>query len=184
MTEPHAPHIKPAPVSIDSLMLRRQESSYVLELASAEQSLQVQLSPELLTILAEQCQHWKASDGPALAEPDLEHPYRQLGLRLLLLSDRDMQSWLRECYSDQLLRALWYMNSEPLLEKVLSNMSQRAAEMLLDDLQSEDQDPDSTLAAYTRQGREALLSVLAVARQLAEAGSIASIFAEQAQSDL
>jgi flagellar motor switch protein FliG len=83
---------------------------------------------------------------------------------LLDLEDRSMQELLRQAPSDGLLLALKGAD-EPLKEKIFKNMSQRAAEMLKDDLESKGPVKISEVEAAQKE-------ILQTARKLAEAGTI------------
>ena len=80
------------------------------------------------------------------------------------VDDRGMQTLLREVSSDQLLLALRGA-PEDLREKIVKNMSSRAAEMLKDDLEAA---PPVKLSEVEAAQKE----ILTVARRLADAGEI------------
>ena len=80
------------------------------------------------------------------------------------VDDRAMQAILREVQQDALLKAIKGA-SEGLRDKITKNMSKRAAEMLLDDLEA--MGPVRVSDVETAQKE-----VLAVARRLADAGEI------------
>ena len=84
---------------------------------------------------------------------------------LLDLDDRAIQLLLREIQSETLVVAL-KGTSEPLKDKIFKNMSQRAAEMLRDDLEAKG---PVRLSEVETEQREILRSV----RRLAEEGQIA-----------
>ena len=84
---------------------------------------------------------------------------------LLDIEDRDMQELLRQVQGDQLLMAMKGAD-EKLKEKILKNMSQRAAEMLRDDL-------DARGPVRLSDVESAQKTILQTARKLAEAGTIA-----------
>jgi len=84
---------------------------------------------------------------------------------LLDIDDRGMQELLRQVQSDRLLLALKGAE-ESLKEKIFKNMSQRAAEMLKDDLAAKGPVKLSEVEAAQKE-------VLAVARRMAEAGTLA-----------
>jgi flagellar motor switch protein FliG len=83
---------------------------------------------------------------------------------LLDLDDRGIQLLLREVQSETLVVAL-KGTSEPLREKVFKNMSQRAAEMLRDDLEAKG---PVRLSEVETEQRE----ILRIVRRLAEEGQI------------
>ena len=84
---------------------------------------------------------------------------------LLEIDDRSMQELLRQVPSDRLLLALKGADEE-LKEKIFKNMSQRAAEMLKDDLEAKGPVKLSEVEGAQRE-------ILQIARKLAEAGVIA-----------
>lgn len=83
---------------------------------------------------------------------------------LLDLDDRSVQMLLREVQSDSLVLALKGA-SEPLREKVFKNMSQRAAEMLREDLESKG---PVRLSEVESEQKE----ILKIVRRLADEGQI------------
>lgn len=83
---------------------------------------------------------------------------------LIEVDDRGFQTLLREIASDQLLLALRGAD-EALKEKIFKNMSQRASEMLRDDLEAA---PPARLSDVEGAQKE----ILSVARRLADAGEI------------
>ncbi|MCS6946772.1 MAG: flagellar motor switch protein FliG [Steroidobacteraceae bacterium] len=83
---------------------------------------------------------------------------------LLDIDDRGMQELLRQVPSDKLLLALKGAD-QPLKDKVFKNMSQRAAEMLKDDLESRGPVKLSEVEAAQKE-------ILQAARKLAESGAI------------
>lgn len=83
---------------------------------------------------------------------------------LLEVSERDIQTILREISSESLVLALKGADEE-LKEKIFKNMSKRAAEMLRDDLEAKGPVKLSDVEGAQKE-------ILAVARRLAEAGDI------------
>jgi len=84
---------------------------------------------------------------------------------LLELDDRSMQELLRQVPSDRLLLALKGAD-EGLKEKIFKNMSQRAAEMLKDDLEAKGPVRISEVESAQRE-------ILQIAHKLADSGAIA-----------
>jgi flagellar motor switch protein FliG len=84
---------------------------------------------------------------------------------LLELDDRSMQELMRQVPSDRLLLALKGAD-ESLKEKIFKNMSQRASEMLKDDLEAKGPVRISEVEGAQRE-------ILQIARKLADSGAIA-----------
>ena len=83
---------------------------------------------------------------------------------LMDVDDRGMQAILRDVQSDQLIIALKGAD-EAMKEKIFSNMSQRAAEMMRDDLEAKG-------PVKLKEVEDAQKEILAVAKRLADAGDI------------
>jgi len=101
-------------------------------------------------------------------EPDLGQNIEELMFvfdNLIELDDRGMQTLMREIQTDQLQLALKGAD-ESLKEKFLKNMSQRAAEMLRDDLEAMGPVRISDVESAQK-------SILATARMLSDKGDIA-----------
>lgn len=100
-------------------------------------------------------------------EPDLGARLRELMFvfdNLLDLDDRSMQALLREVSSDQLIMAL--KGADPrLLEKVMRNMSQRAGEILRDDMETKGPVRLTEVEAAQKE-------ILATVQRLAEEGKV------------
>jgi flagellar motor switch protein FliG len=84
---------------------------------------------------------------------------------LMELDDRSMQELMRQVPSDQLLLALKGAE-DALKEKIFKNMSQRASEMLKDDLEAKGPVRISEVEGAQKE-------ILQIARKLAESGAIA-----------
>jgi len=63
-----------------------------------------------------------------------EDVYRIPAMRLMDMTDRDIQVFLREAPQDDLVMFLWYLDAPELTQRVFSNMSHRAREMFHGDL--------------------------------------------------
>lgn len=101
------------------------------------------------------------------ADPDLGSKIQDLVFvfeNLLQVEDRSIQELLRQVPSDKLLLAIKGADEE-LKQKIFSNMSQRAAEMLKDDL-------EASLPVKLSEVEAAQREILDVARRLADEGTI------------
>ncbi|AGX87729.1 hypothetical protein Cenrod_1644 [Candidatus Symbiobacter mobilis CR] len=87
---------------------------------------------------------------------------------------RSLQTFLCEVDSETLIHFLWYMKSGQLLCRVLQNMSQRAAEMVFDDLENtwSGKDPDHAHAFDAEKGRLAISRVMDIVERLIAEGHI------------
>jgi flagellar motor switch protein FliG len=101
------------------------------------------------------------------ADPDLSARIQDLVFlfeNLIDVEDRSIQELLRQVPSDKLLLAIRGVD-DALKEKIFRNMSQRAAEMLKDDL-------EAALPVKLSEVEAAQREILDVARRLADEGTI------------
>lgn len=101
------------------------------------------------------------------ADPDLGAKIQDLVFvfdNLIEVDDRSMQELLRQVSSDKLLLAIKGADDR-LRDKIFSNMSQRAAEMLRDDL-------EAALPVKLSEVENAQREVLEIARRLSDEGTI------------
>jgi flagellar motor switch protein FliG len=117
------------------------------------------LEPSQESALMEQIE--KADEALAARILDLVFVFDNL----IDIDDRSMQELLRQVPAERLLLALKGAD-ERLKEKIFKNMSQRAAEMLRDDLEAKGPVRLSEVEAAQKE-------ILQIARKLAEAGTIA-----------
>lgn len=149
-----------------------------LSLAVGPDRVVALLSPAALQVLGLQCVAHLPSLAPQFAVPDAEEAHRLPARWLKELDDRSIQILLRECQSDTLIDFLWYMKDADLLKLMLRNLSQRAAEMLMDDLDTtwRGKNPDRALAPYAKRGRDAVQEIMTIVRRLADEGQLPDLF--------
>lgn len=143
-------------------------------------SIVVELTPAALQTLGLQCVALMPRIGEQYTVASVEDAYRLPARLLKYLDDRSIQLLLREIQSDALVDFLWYMKDAELIKLMLRNMSERAAEMLMDDLdiQWRGKNPDNALVAYAKRGREAIQDIMTVVRRLIAEGQIPDVLGE------
>lgn len=136
------------------------------------------LTPEILQALALKCiarlpelnmHHRVATDTEAV---------RRSARMIQRYDDRSIQLILREIDSENLQAFLWFMKDAALLKHILANMSRRAAEFLMDDLQQNwaDRDPDNAERAVDiKPGVKAVSTMLAICRRLTDEGQLPEV---------
>lgn len=141
-----------------------------------------ELTPAMLQTLGLQCVALMPEVGPQYAVASLEEAHRLPARALAHLDDRAIQVLLRECYCDSLIDFFWYMKDKALMKSFLRNMSQRAAEMLVEDIDEKwrGKNPDTAVLDYARRGREAVADILAIARRLIEEGQLPDVLGVRA----
>jgi hypothetical protein len=160
----------PSDIRVDSAPLK-------LRCRSGDTLAEIDLSPELLKQLGLQCLALMPDLEPRMAVPSLEEACRIPAYALKLLDDREIQYLLRECQSDTLECLLWYMKDGDLLSLIVKNMSQRAAEMLMEDLSTRwrGRDPDKATESKARLGREAVGEIMKIAHRMRDEGYISEL---------
>ena len=143
-------------------------------------ALIAQLTPAALQTLGLQCVALMPQLAPQYTVAGSEDAYRLPARLIRELDDRSIQILLRECQSDTLIDFLWYMKDVALLKLVLRNLSQRAAEMMMDDLDVRwrGKNPDATLEANARRGRDAVREIMDIVRRLIAASAIDDVLGE------
>lgn len=157
--------------------LRLDPESATLHCQSGGDAAEIVLTPELLKQLGLQCIALMPELEPRMAVPSFEEACRIPAYALKLLDAREIQCLIRECQCNVLETFLWYMKDADLLRLILRNMSQRAAEMLLSDLEHRwfGRNPDKATESKARQGREAVAEIMQLARRMCDEGRIAEL---------
>lgn len=163
-------------VTDTSLTYNPKDNTFWLRFAgSGEEMVTVTLTPEALQTLALKCiSRLPELNTPHRVATDTE-AIRQPARMLLRYDDRSLQLLLREIQSDTLLAFLWFMKDAELLKRILANMSRRAAEYLMDDLQQNwaGKNPDDeTLTWEIKTGTDAVASLLSTCRRLIQEGQL------------
>lgn len=158
----------------DTLSVENHEGGYYATFQSGINTVRLKLNKDLLSILGLQCVAHMPEIAPDRQVHALEDSYRLPAQFIKSLDNRSLQCLIRECSSETLVRFLWYMKDGDLIRQTLRNMSQRAAAMLMDDLEQNwhGRIPDDATSAYTQQGRESVLRIVGLARRLADEGWI------------
>ncbi|HEX8989952.1 MAG TPA: FliG C-terminal domain-containing protein [Rhodocyclaceae bacterium] len=149
-----------------------------LQFDAGNDQVAVLLSPSTLQMLGLQCVALMPAIAPQLSVASVEQAFRMPAQIFKELDDRSIQTLLRECQFEYVIDFLWYMKDAELMKAFMRNMSQRAAEMLMDDLNScwRGKDPDRTLAVSAKRGRDAVEAIISIARRLIREGQIPDVF--------
>jgi hypothetical protein len=143
-------------------------------------SVVVTLTATALQTLGLQCVALMPMIAPKTTVASVEEAYRLPARFLKAFDDHSIQVLLRECQSDTLIDFLWYMKDAELIKLLLKNCSQRAAEMLMEDIDGRwrGKNPDTALEFNARCGREAVLEITGIARRLMAEGQLPNILGE------
>lgn len=151
------------------------KKAYVVNLSGNGNDLaQIELTPTALQSLVLQALANMPDLEPRYTVPDLAEAYRRPARILLEFDDRSIQLLLRETQSDTLLNFLWYMADGALIKRILDNMSGRAAEMLMDDLNETwfGKNPDTVLDVFARRGQAAIAEIMSLCEKLIAEGQM------------
>lgn len=143
------------------------------------------LTPTALQALALQCLALMPPIEPKYTVASIEDAYRQTAKSVKLHSDRSIQLLLREVQSDTLIDFLWYMKDRALIMKVVDNMSKRAAELLVQDLDEawHGKNPDCAMESDARRGREAVLTIMKILQRLTDESNIPDILGTKEKNE-
>lgn len=156
----------------ETLSVEPHEGGYCATFQSEADTVNLTLNPDLLSILGLQCVAHLPEIAPERAVSTVEDSYRLSAKFIKSLDNRSLQCLIRECQSESIVCFLWYMKDGDLIRQIFRNMSQRAAEMMMDDLEQtwRGRKPDEANSHFVQQGREAVLKILGLARRLAGEG--------------
>lgn len=123
------------------------------------------------------CLHHFPFIEPRIVVPTEEEAFRLPARSIGQLEDRSMQLLLREVQSDALIDFLWYMKDAELAKLVFRNLSQRAAQMLFEDLEGRygRLNPDTASVTKVEQARASTLEIVAIYNRLTAEGQIAFV---------
>lgn len=113
------------------------KESYLVTLSGKGDDLaQIELSQTALQSLVLQALAYMPQLELGIVVKSEADAFRKLARSLKGFDNRSIQLLLREVQSDTLVAFLWYMKDGDLVRLVCDNMSKRAGEMLLDDLEN------------------------------------------------
>lgn len=123
------------------------------------------------------CLHRFPDIEPRYSVPEEDEAFRLPARKILLFADAAIQVLMREIQSTDLIAFLWYMGDEEIAQRVLGNLTARAAEMMMDDLEKryDHLDPNKLPQRYADEGRAATLKVVAAMDRLMKDGLIKSL---------
>jgi len=146
---------------------------FTLSFNAGEDALHIHLAPANLQTLGLLCVAELPALSPQTTMVEVD-AYRRPARLLNALGSRSLQVVLREVQADTLIDFLWYVKDRDLMHAVFANLSQRAGELLMDDISCRWRgiNPDTAPAIQAARGRLAVEAVLDVTRRLAEEGQI------------
>ena len=158
--------------------------NFLLRFDLGSDSVTAELTPAALQTLGLQCVALMPQLAPQYTVASVEDAFRLPARLLKELDDRSIQLLLRELQSDWLIDFFWYMKDGELIKLMLRNMSARAAEMMMDDLDQRwrGKNPDRALAAQAQCGRAATAEIMAIVRRLIGEGQLPDILGEGEES--
>lgn len=141
-------------------------SGYSLIFSHREKRHEISLDACNFAALKALCRQAGFLENHTSSDPHSDASLREQARLLCQLNGSQTQRLLREVQSESLLRFLWFIKDERLIRQMLDNMSEHAAEMLLDDLISQfgGIDPERAPERMACSGREAAVGILELHR--------------------
>jgi len=143
---------------IDPQLTQINDNEFLLQIDNEDINLSLTLNAFQIQMLGLKCVHYIPDIEPRFAVASEEEVYRISAKILIQLEDREIQTLLRETQSKEIQQFLWYMkDNEELVNKFLNNMSQRAQEMMITDIDDFYQTlhPNSAPLKHTETARKA-----------------------------
>ncbi len=162
---------------VDLELTQINDNEFTLQIDSNEIQLSLHLNSAQIQILGLKCVHYIPDIEPKFAVASEEDVFRIPVKEIITLEDREIQIIMREAQAGDTQQLIWYMqDTEGFASKFLNNMSQRAAEIMRDDLESHygEQHPDTAESHRTEKARKATLHILNIAKHLQRTGEISA----------
>lgn len=120
------------------------------------------------------CLHHFPDIEPCRAVSSEDEAWRQPARIIGLANDYALQLLMRETLSDDLVAFLWYMKDAALARRIFANLSERAGELLFQDLDEGygALHPDTAAPNHIEKARAATLTIVDTFNRLAAAGQI------------
>ena len=181
-TDPNPPRLLLELNDPQAELVANEDGRYLLTLTLTLEgrAVRARLSPTALQVLGLQCVTHLPDLTPRFTVASIEESYRQPAMLLKYYPDRQIQRLLRELTSDCLIDFVWYMDDEAILDMMTNNLSKRAAELFLDDLEDTwgGKDPNNALEFEVRRGREAVMQVMNTLQRMVDEGAVDDIAAQ------
>ena len=162
---------------IDPILTKLNDTNFLLEIKTDDIQLSLQLTKLQIQNIGLKCVQYMPDIEPSFAIKSEEDVYRIPAKVMDLFTDRELQKILREVDMADFQLFLWYMkDNTSLFDKILDNLSQRAADMLKEDMADcyGDQHPDTAQTSLTLNARKATQNIMKVVQRLQSAGEIST----------
>jgi len=160
---------KNKPINIRSqseLSARKCDSDqFTISINTEDSDVDINISPlDLQIFLSNNLEYIADNLGDTKAQLEL---IRAPGYLIKKIDDATMQSVLIDLTDDVLVHFLWYMKDEELIELIMRNLSRRAGEVLLEDLECfVNQDPDKAVGTRVKRSHEAIAQFTGLFRDI------------------
>ena len=136
--------------------------------------IEIEINEFEFNVLSEKFKSYNNNECLSLSTINEEDCFRKQVKYLSYYSDRSIQFMLREIQSEILIDFLWYMKDIDLIKKILMNISERAREMILEDLENKwsNINPDNCLIVYAKLGRNAVKEINSIINRLIMEGQL------------
>ena len=158
---------------IDPQLTQINDNEFLLQIDSEDIDLSLTLNAFQIQTLGLKCVHYIPDIEPRFAVASEEDVYRLPAKMVGQLEDREIQTLLRELQSDEIKQFLWYMKDcEDIVHKFLNNMSLRAKEMMIEDIDDyyKTLHPDSAPMKHTEKARKSTEKLVNLVHQYQQTG--------------
>lgn len=158
---------------IDPQLTQINDNEFTLQIDSDDIDLSLTLNAFQIQTLGLKCVHYIPDIEPRFAVAAEEEVYRLPAKMIGQLEDREIQTLLREAQSDEIKQFLWYMkDSEDIVNKFLNNMSQRAKEMMVEDIDDfyKTLHPNSAPMKHTEKARKSTEKLVTLVHHYQQTG--------------
>lgn len=159
--------------NLDPQLTQINENEFLLQIDSEDVELSLTLNAFQIQTLGLKCVHYIPDVDLRFAVAAEEEVYRLPAKMISQLEGREIQTLLRELQSDEIKQFLWYMkDSKDIVQKFLNNMSQRAKEMMIEDIDDyyNALHPDSAPLKHTIKARKATEKLLNLVHHYQQTG--------------
>jgi len=158
---------------IEPQLTQINDNEFTLQIDSDDINLSLTLNAFQIQTLGLKCVHYIPDIEPRFAVATEEEVYRLPAKMIGQLEDREIQTLLRELQSDEIKQFLWYMkDSKEIVNKFLNNMSQRAKDMMIEDIDDfyKILHPDSAPMKHTEKARKSTEKLVNLVHRYQQSG--------------
>ncbi|NOQ93408.1 MAG: hypothetical protein GQ547_02100 [Methylophaga sp.] len=164
--------------NVEPQLTKINDNEFLLEVDSDDVQLSLKLNALQVQTFGLTCVHHIPEMETRFSNVTEEDIYRIPVKVFNFFTDRELQTILRESQADDFQLFYWYMqDSTELMQKFINNMSQRAAEILVDDVKYlfESRHPDNAPIHQVKLARKATENIIKLVHSLQLSGEVSTL---------